>query len=219
MSYANNPHPATSPNCPICHTCEDGAGHILAGCPHKIFKGLYIKRHDEAVRLIHKTVSKGAFGSHSMVMDAGKTEDLPRGVIGKKLPPWLRPSSISQADWKKMRPDLAILPVSRTSKEIWLLELGYCSDTNHLTKYISKHEQHIRLVDCLKQAGYKVHYSIITIGTTGTIPTTFLNSMTEFGLDRLQALKLADKIHAHTIVSFQAILQCRRVMEAKPSGT
>ncbi len=152
-------------------------------------------------------------------MDAGKTEDLPRGVISQKLPSWLRPSNIPLADWEKMRPDLAILPTSKSTKEIWLQELGYCSDTNHATKFISKHEQHIRLVKGLELAGYKVHYAIITIGTTGTIPISFLDYMTDFGLDRLQALKLADKIHVHTITSFQATLQCRRVMEATPSVT
>jgi hypothetical protein len=120
-----------------------------------------------------------------------------------------------------MRPDLAILPdldspTARAEKIIWLLELGYCSDTNHATKFATKHAQHVRLVEALEQAGYLVHYAVITIGTTGTIPTTFLTSMNKFGIDRLHALKLTDKVHAHSIASFQSILQCRRYMEVQP---
>ena len=83
---------------------------------------------------------------------------------------------------------------------------------------MTKHAQHARLVECLVQAGYIVHYVIITIGTTGTIPTTFLTTMTKLGLTRVCALKLADKVHAHSIASFQTILQTRRFMEVQPSG-
>ena len=153
-------------------------------------------------------------------MDAGKEEDLPRGVLGKRLPAWLRPSGTPTSEWNKMRPDLAILPDPdhSTDKTIWVIELGYCSDTNHATKFVEKHEQHARLVEGLEQAGYLVHYIVLTIGTTGTIPTSFLASMTKLGIARVQALKLADKIHVHSIDSFDAILKCRRFMEAQPPG-
>ena len=59
-------------------------------------------------------------------------------------------------------------------KELWVLELGYCSDTNHATKSITKHAQHVELVNGLRSAGYLVHYEVIIVGTTGTIPTSFL---------------------------------------------
>jgi hypothetical protein len=158
-----------------------------------------------------------------MIMDAGKEEDLPRGVLGKRLPDWLRPSTITVADWKRMRPDLAVLPdidspTCMSDKELWVLELGYCSDTNHATKFITKHAQHVELVNGLRSAGYLVHYEVITVGTTGTIPTSFLTSMTTLGLQRSCALKLADTVHSHTITSFQSILQCRRFMEAHPGS-
>eukprot|EP00798_Chlamydomonas_sp_ICE-L_P025608 gene25608-biopygen20096 len=168
MPYANNPNPATSPTCPICTTHEDGAGHILAGCTHATFKGMYIKRHDAAVHLLHKAISKGALGSRRVIMDAGRLEDLPRGVLGKTLPDWLRPPSISAEIWPKLRPGLAILPevdspTIAADKEIWILELGYCSDTNHATKAEDKHAQHTQLVAGLRLAGYLVHYLVVTI--------------------------------------------------------
>jgi len=223
MPYANNPNPATSPTCPICTTHEDGAGHILAGCTHATFKGMYIKRHDAAVHLLHKAISKGALGSRRVIMDAGRLEDLPRGVLGKTLPDWLRPPSISAEIWPKLRPDLAILPevdspTIAADKEIWILELGYCSDTNHATKAEDKHAQHTQLVAGLRLAGYLVHYLVVTIGTTGTIPRTFVTSMTTLGLTNLEILPLADQLHHHSVDSFQTILQCRRFMEHHPAG-
>ena len=64
-----------------------------------------------------------------MIMDASKEEDLPRGVLGKCLPDWLRPPTITIEDWKRMRPDLAVLPdidspTCMADKELWVLELG-----------------------------------------------------------------------------------------------
>jgi len=156
-------------------------------------------------------------------MDAGRLEDLPRGVLGKTLPDWLRPPSISAEIWPKLRPDLAILPevdspTIAADKEIWILELGYCSDTNHATKAEDKHAQHTQLVAGLRLAGYLVHYLVVTIGTTGTIPRTFVTSMTTLGLTNLETLTLADQLHHHSVDSFQTILQCRRFMEHHPAG-
>ena len=77
-----------------------------------------------------------------------------------------------------MRPNLAILPDQASptgiiDKEIWLLELSYCSGTNHATKFITKHVRHASLVNGLQLAGKFVHYVVITIGTAGTIKTFF----------------------------------------------
>ena len=58
MPYAGSTHPVTNDTCPICHCCQDGAGHILAGCSHRDMRAGYIKRHDQAVKLIHKYSSK-----------------------------------------------------------------------------------------------------------------------------------------------------------------
>ena len=44
---------------------------------------------------------------------------------------------------------------------------------------------------------------------------TFLDHTTKLGIARLQALKLADKVHAHTVASFDIILKCRRFMEVQ----
>ena len=143
--------------------------------------------------------------------------------MGKRFPDWLRPPHVPLTDWHKMRPDLAILPDrdapdKPADKTIWLLELGYCSDTNQATKFIDKQAQHAKLVGYLKGAGYNVHFEILTLGTTGTIPKSFLPTLRTLGVDSLKAIKLADKLHAHTIACFKTILQSRRVMESTPAG-
>jgi hypothetical protein len=158
-----------------------------------------------------------------MIMDAGRLEDLPRGVLGKRLPDWLCPPPISLAHWHKLRPDLAILPDRDmpgrpADRVIWLVELGYCSDTNHATKYSDKHAQHAQLVGYLRGSGYTVHYEVITLGTTGTIPKSILSTLRTLGVDTLAAIKMADKIHTHTISCFTTILKSRRYMESNPAG-
>ena len=44
----------------------------------------------------------------------------------------------------------------------------------------------------------------------------YVKGISTLGLQRPCALKLADKVHSHTITSFQSILQCRRFMKAHP---
>ena len=49
----------------------DSAGHILGGCLHKYPKGMIIKRHNEAVWELHKTISADTQGGHFTIVDAG----------------------------------------------------------------------------------------------------------------------------------------------------
>jgi hypothetical protein len=88
MPYATNPHPPTNDHCPICRKTQDGASHILAGCP--AFLGHYISRHDAAVKAIWKSISRGLLGGFITVMDAGTAANLPKGAA-KKLPTALCP--------------------------------------------------------------------------------------------------------------------------------
>ena len=105
IPYARDPKPATNPFCPICKCGVDGASHILAGCQDAHMKGFYINRHNRAVCIIQKAVSKAAHGNNYMVMDAGKQDELPDTVHNQRLPDSLRPpDQITAAEWKKLRP-------------------------------------------------------------------------------------------------------------------
>jgi len=177
MPYATNPHPPTNDHCPICRGTQDGASHILAGCP--AFKAHYISRHDTAVKTIWKSISRGALGGYTTVLDAGTAANLPKGAT-KNLPTALCPPTMKTEEWSKLRPDIAMIhpavleegPTASLSHPIQIVEVGYCSDTSHETKYAQKQAQHARLVTVLRTQGYKVDLTVITLGTTGTIPTT-----------------------------------------------
>ena len=144
-AYARETQPPTSGHCPHCTGNHDGASHMLAGCPHPKFKASYISRHDRAVKLLQTALSKGSMGNCITYMDTGKREDLPTGVAGKLLPNWLRPPAIPRGNWRRYRPDIPLLPNCPATSPpppgplaIHLVEVGYCSDTNHEIKLLAK---------------------------------------------------------------------------------
>ena len=158
----NTPPPPSDDRCPICHKEQDGSSHILAGCSHPVFKGMYINRHNKAVQLIQKAIAKGTLGGLPMCMDAGTCEAA--ASIPNRPPEYLKPSNLSTEQWNKYRPDILLL--NRTSRTAYLVELGYCSDTNHDIKFQEKGLQQTEFKDILLTQGFTiVHYLVFTIGT------------------------------------------------------
>ena len=96
----------TNGNCPLCHQ-PDSSGHIMGHCAYPAMCALYIRRHDDAVKIIQRYVTKGALGGYYTAMDAGKLIELPDTVSGKRLPSWL--VGEDTPDSEKMRPDLLIV--------------------------------------------------------------------------------------------------------------
>ena len=80
--YGKAPHD----NCPRCGQ-PDSVGHLLGGCTET--QGLRTARHDQAVKIIQRAISKSALKGQFTIMDAGAAADLPEGVAGKRLPGWL----------------------------------------------------------------------------------------------------------------------------------
>jgi len=100
--------------CPLCGH-PDGGTHTLAGCQNAHLKALYIRRHDDAVKIIHKSISKGSKGGCYTIMDAGRAADLPEEVAGKRLPSWLLPN-VDDSERLKLRPDILIIEGLNASK-------------------------------------------------------------------------------------------------------
>lgn len=214
MQYGTDPLPATNDLCPICRASPDGASHILAGCSQ--FKGHYISRHDKAVKLICKGISKGQLGGHTLVLDAG-ADTLPAGAT-KRMPTEMRPPHVAPRAWRKLRPDIALIHPSylqpgappTPAHPIHLVEIGYCSDTNHHVKFISKNKQHATLRDLLKAQGYKVEVTVITLGTTGTIPKHAYQALNDLGMEHLDVLALLNKLNTHSVKYLGHIIAERR---------
>jgi ribonuclease HI len=222
MRYAADPNPAHDANCPICKQGMDGAGHILAGCKDPHMKGFYINRHNRAVNIIQKAVAKGALGNSYMIMDAGKHDELPATVRMQRMPDTLRPPSSVTADtWQKLRPDLVMItgmladetPTHGMKLHMEMVEVGYCSDTNHDVKLQEKEQQHAQLQALLKEAGHTVRYHAITLGTTGTTRKETLETLQQLGLALPQALQTMNKLHQNAISSVSDIVRARRIRE------
>ena len=169
-----------------------------------------------------------------MVMDAGKAEDLPEYCAGNRPPLWM----FSDADRRgpnvrRMRPDIMFIPNlpgnrmpanattyqppgPRAQYPVYIIEVGYTSDLNHTDKCTEKTTQHTQLAAALERAGWTVHYTrkeVITLGVTGTIPTTVKPLLQTLGASAEQANKCCLHLHQHAVVSAGAIIKNRRVLE------
>ncbi len=67
--------PPQSDRCPHCGQPDSG-GHILGGCMKPTFKAMYIHRHDPAMRLILKAISKGNHGGYHTIADYWRADSL-----------------------------------------------------------------------------------------------------------------------------------------------
>jgi hypothetical protein len=205
--------------CPICHQGEDGATHILGGCKTKEFTARYISRHNAAVRLIQRAISKGSRGQSHCIMDAGKESDLPATAQGTRLPDRLCPPGVDRVLWRKMRPDLAYIDRDTDGNySIDLIEVGYCGDFGHQAKAEEKHLQHADLIRILRQAQHRVRQHTITLGHTGTIPSTTKNCLLEMGVSNDCTLKTLTKLHQLATTTVEEIVTRRRQLEREISS-
>jgi hypothetical protein len=187
-------------------------------------KGAYIKRHDQAVKIVQRSITKGGLGGTYMIMDAGKLEDLPDTVQRKTLPEELRPLAIPSEQWRKMRPDLLIIPGLTTNETpmqgthycITVIEIGYCSDTNHHIKIRAKEQQHAELITALRGNGHTVTSHTITLGTTGTILTSLKTTLTDLQVDKHTQDTTTAKLHLNATTCAGHIIAMRRHMEWQP---
>ena len=231
-SYMHNKHIATNDNCPLCGL-SDGGGHMLGGCQHKICHSQYIKRHDEAVKIIQKAISSGALGGSFCIMDAGKKENLPPDVSSKRLPGWLSAPSLGTEAFEKCRPDILLIPglsqqeVARQSHEelaagrytIHIIEVGYCSDTKHAEKAREKDAQHKTLVDALLAAGHRVMNHVVTLGHCGTTLVNTQNLLRQLEITHEKSQQTLAALTRHAVHSAHNIILTRRSLERqKPTG-
>ncbi len=79
------------------------------------FKAMYMHRHDLALRLPLKAISKGNHGRYHTIADIGRAELIEdMGVNAKRIPTWLLPNScllvagLEPTDRHKIRPDIML---------------------------------------------------------------------------------------------------------------
>ena len=225
--------------CPLCRTTPQGpttdsGPHILGGCTNPVMHGMYISRHNEAVRTIADCLHEGQYGGGVMVMDAGAEATLPEYCVGSRPPPWLfSRQTAARYDISKMRPDILFIPnlpkryatrraegygapLDKARYPIYLLEVGYTSDLNHDPKQTEKSHQHSRLKEALEADGWIVHYTpaeVVVLGTTGTVPSNMKRLLQKLGAAAAQATRCCTTLHRQAIARAGAIIKTRRVLE------
>ena len=220
--------------CPLCGMPDSGT-HIMGECQHPTMHALYVKRHDEAVGIINKAITKGRYGNCFKLMDAGKRGALPGDVAGKgsdlagHLLPGGGPTS---------KPDLVYVPSLtaaqlseameanakdwRSSHEVVLIEVGYCSDLNMPGKAADKHAQHQDLATTLAVAGWKVRYradcECVSLGHGGSVMRNVERALTDMGVPTTAAQGCIRKLARHAVHMGHQIVTARRCLERAQPG-
>ena len=85
------------------------------------FQAMYLARHDQALRLIFKSVAKGDHGGYYTIADIGRAvlvEDME--VSAKRVPSWLLHDScleradIDPADRNRLTPDIMLVEMTQS---------------------------------------------------------------------------------------------------------
>ena len=82
---------------------------------------MYIARHDQALRLILKSIAKDDHIEYYTMANIGRAELIEdMGVIAKQIPPWLLSDScleranIDPADRSRLRPDIMLVEMTQS---------------------------------------------------------------------------------------------------------
>ena len=215
---------AATPACPLCGS-DDGPSHLLGGCQHGRMRSEYIKRHNDALRMIVRALRRSRHGGTFTIMDAA-ARDL--DTDGNRVPQFLLPV-LEETKRRKMRPDILRvlgLPAHPTRSDtaratshkssctIQIVEVGYCSDFSWKRKFEEKQKQHEALAQALTQAGWKVEMHFIVLGNCGTIYKPTLATLQDLGLSAAQATTLCNELNIHAIFLLHEIVCARRELEA-----
>jgi hypothetical protein len=199
-------------------------------------KAIYIKRHDNAVRIIQQAIAKGDKGGCYMVMDAGKLADLPEGVHGKRIPEWMLPD-IDAEQRERLRPVIMFVPgmthrgmhgrstsaisAMKRRHPITIFEVGYTSDTRYTEKLAEKRAQHAVLVHALQAAGWQVRDNeaqVIALGAGGTIYSSTKKILMDAGVPRASIKRALTKLHRNSVIMGHAAVVNRRQLETASTG-
>ena len=228
---------AASPNCPLCGN-PDSVGHLLGGCSHPETVAMRITRHDEAVRILQRTIEKAPSRDYRTlytIMDAGPANALPEGVSGKRLPAWLLPD-LPDSVKLKMRPDLLIITGLETPgdeaspQEIWqslrgrkvpvhihIIEVGYGNDTALAEKALEKKEQHLALYYALvKHFGQQcVQYHAVPLGRCGAIPASLRPMLHDLGIEGNHITACTKKLDVHAVHWIEKFYSHRQALDRR----
>ena len=212
---------------------------MLGACTHDAISGLRILRHNDAVRCIAKGIRQSELPhirNALLYMDAGITPDTLIADEGNRVPGFLLPH-LDPNIRNKLRPDLLLITMPDSINKqatrmeymkeqtvIYILEVGFGADTNYEDTLQRKQEQHLQLINLLKEEGWTVvHPTPIILGFGGSIYTSSLSTLTSLGIQKRIAMDLLSKIQKQAAHRASQLVATRRFLEATmgtgPRGT
>lgn len=115
-------------------------------------------------------------------------------------------------------PTLPALMQNGKARRIWIVEGGYCSDTQYEDKLKEKEGQHMMLQTALEGHGYQVQTLPIIIGVSGSHFHTTTQALNQLGSSYDAAKTLLLKLHEHSITCLHNIVTSSRVLERAQNG-
>ena len=186
---------------------------------------LYISRHNKAVQTLMHHIARGTYGGCYKIMDATAEADHPEYVSGTRLPKWLLPNCPDHIR-RKMRPDILLIPslplkpahtpLPDSNRTVYIIEVGYCADTNHAAKTHEKAKQHAKLAKYLRRAGWKVKYKTqhaVSLGFAGTLRASLPKLLRKLGVSAGAATRCCNTLHDHAVTTLNDIVRTRRRAE------
>jgi len=217
-------------------TGEDGCGHVMGGCTHRVLSACYIKRHNEAVAAVAKAVANGSRGRWLQVADLrqeclGELSEAQREVVTSRIPAFMLPD-VADEERLKMRPDILFVDgmeegwqgMEVTTERlrrlkarctVYMLEVGYCRDNAALRKRAEKRRQHIKLRRALRAEGWKVVEVPFVLGHCGSVYGQELEALQTLGVTKADALALLKWLHEHAIRSTCGVARLYQQLRSK----
>ena len=97
--------------------------------------------------------------------------------------------------------------------KVTIIEVGCCMETRYHDKHKAKMEQHKKLHDALRKAGYQCDSIPIVLGSTGGVFDSDLSGMRQLGILHERSLIRICKLSKHAIDYMQSIIDLRRRLE------
>jgi ribonuclease HI len=194
---------ALTPNCPVCGRL-DSANHVLSGPCSAQHQAGVTERHNGAVRLIAKAISKSSRGADLCFVDAG-SEDKANAegltFAGRNRQQWLALKAKLLASNTTSRPDILLVEGgahASATAEITAIEIKYCPDTSPAAQLVRAQAQHQNLRTRID--GRTVQVIPILLGIVGTTYSQHtLTALLGLGISRRNATKLLTKLTRHAL--------------------
>ena len=102
---------------------------------------------------------------------------------------------------------------SGRARRVWIVEVGYCSDTRYLDKLQEKTLQRRQLQSLLMDKGFKVTCLPIIPGNSGANYSTTESSLLQLGISHKAAQSLMLKLSDHAARYLHKLIKTRRQLE------